>query len=1069
MFRRHYRIPAPFWSLIVVASVFTLWQLSPQSLRNLIEPTALAATFTVNTTDDHDDGVCNGTDCTLREAINAVNAGAGGDTISFNIAGAGVQTINVTAAGGFTIAKAVTIDGTTQTGFAGVPLIELNGANAGANVTGINVNAANVTLKGLIINRFTNFGINFNSFGGNSVQGCYIGTNAAGTAASGNGGGGIRINTSGITIGGTTAAARNVISGNGGVGINVLGSAATIQNNFIGTDVTGTIAIGNANAGIRLDLVSGCTIGGTTNGARNVISGNIGDGVQIANLSTGNVVQGNFIGVSASGTTALGNTGNSVGGVSISSSNNNTIGGTVAGAGNVLSGNSGGNAYGIQISASSGTMVQGNIIGLDVSGTVKLQNVAGGIIILGGSNNTIGGTATGARNVISGNGGAGMIILSDMTQVQGNFVGTNQSGTAALGNGASGILINGGDNNTIGGTTNPARNVIAGNGNGGVWIAFSADNNTVQGNSIGIDVTGTTALGNGNGYANVFIESSINNHIGGTASGAGNVIAFSQGPGIGVSTASTGNALSGNSIFSNSGLGIDLGADGRTANDACDGDTGANNKQNFPVLTSATSDATNTTIAGTLNATANTMYRVEVFASNSCDPSGNGEGKVFLGFATVATDASCNGSFSLMVPNASITGSVVTATATDPNGNTSEFSSCVPLGVPATNLVQFSAPTFNVTEACTSVALTVNRSGDTTGAATVKYTSADGTATERRDYITAIGTISFAPGESSKNIAVLINDDSYVEGPETFTVTLSNPTSVNLGATTVATVQITDNATEPATNVNDDPQTFVCQHYHDFLNREPDPSGLNFWKNEITSCGADAACIEVKRNNVSAAFYVSIEFQQTGYLVERLYKAAYGDLIAPSTLGGGHFLPVPIIRYSEFLPDTQQIGNGVIVNQGNWQQQLEDNKNAFAAAFAQREQFTTAFPSSLTPAQFVDQLFLNTRVSPTTADRNAAINEFGGAPDTSNVAARGRSLRDVAENVTFNQQEFNRAFVLMQYFGYLRRNANDAPDTDFTGYDFWLTKLQQFNGDYINAEMVKAFITSIEYRNRFGP
>ena len=385
----------------------------------------------------------------------------------------------------------------------------------------------------------------------------------------------------------------------------------------------------------------------------------------------------------------------------------------------MLSGNTGSNAYGIQISNSSGTLVQGNKIGLDVSGTVKIQNDAGGIIILGGSNNTIGGTAIGSRNVISGNGGAGMIILSDMTQVKGNFFGTNASGTAARGNGASGILINGGDNNTIGGTTNADRNVIAGNGNGGVWIAFSADNNTVQGNSIGIDVTGTTALGNGNGFANVLIESSSNNRIGGTALGAGNLIAFSQGPGIGVTTASTGNALSGNSIFSNSGLGIDLGVDGRTANDACDADTGANNKQNFPVLTAAPSDATNTTITGTLNATANTLYRIEVFASNSCDPSGNGEGKVFLGSTNVSTDGTCNGSFMLMVPNASITGSVVTATATDPNGNTSEFSSCIPLGVPATNLVQFSSPTFNVTEACTSVSLTVNRSGDTSGAATV--------------------------------------------------------------------------------------------------------------------------------------------------------------------------------------------------------------------------------------------------------------------------------------------------------------------------------------------------------------
>ena len=134
---------------------------------------------------------------------------------------------------------------------------------------------------------------------------------------------------------------------------------------------------------------------------------------------------------------------------------------------------------------------------------------------------------------------------------------------------------------------------------------------------------------------------------------------------------------------------------------------------------------------------------------------------------------------------------------------------------------------------------------------------------------------------------MLINDDSKVEGPETFTVALSNTTGVNLGSTIVATVQIADNATEPVTNVNDDPQNFVCQHYHDFLNREPDPSGLNFWTTEITSCGAVAACIEVKRINVSAAFYISIEFQATGYLVERIYKAAYGDFIGSSTLEEG--------------------------------------------------------------------------------------------------------------------------------------------------------------------------------------
>jgi hypothetical protein len=279
-----------------------------------------------------------------------------------------------------------------------------------------------------------------------------------------------------------------------------------------------------------------------------------------------------------------------------------------------------------------------------------------------------------------------------------------------------------------------------------------------------------------------------------------------------------------------------------------------------------------------------------------------------------------------------------------------------------------------------------------------------------------------------------------------------------------------------STNPIDCADFFVRQHYRDFLNRQADDLGLAFWTNEITSCGADVQCVEVKRINVSAAFYLSIEFQQTGYLVERLYKAAFSDVNRTSTFNGVHQLPVPVVRFSDFLPDTQRIGQGVVVGQGNWQQQLEDNKNAFTAEFVQRPQFATAFPTSMTPAEFVDKLFQNTGVSPSGTERNTAINEFSGAGDTSNLTARSKALRDVAENTILTTNEFNRAFVLMQYFGYLRRNPNDPQDTDYTGYDFWLTKLNSFTlpGDNVlvrvqNAEMVKAFITSSEYRQRFGP
>jgi hypothetical protein len=257
-----------------------------------------------------------------------------------------------------------------------------------------------------------------------------------------------------------------------------------------------------------------------------------------------------------------------------------------------------------------------------------------------------------------------------------------------------------------------------------------------------------------------------------------------------------------------------------------------------------------------------------------------------------------------------------------------------------------------------------------------------------------------------------------------------------------------------------DNQFFVRQHYLDFLNREPDNSGLRFWADGIYACGIDQACTDVKRINASAAFFISIEFQETGYLVYRTYKASFGNISGA---------PVPI-RLNEFTPDTIEIGNGVVVGQGNWQAQLEANKQAYTLEFVQRSRFTSAFATSLSPAAFVDQMFTNAGVTPSATDRNTAINEFGGAGDTSNVTARSRALRDVAENSLLKSQEFNKAFVLMQYFGYLRRNPYDPPERtlDYSGFNFWLGKLNQFNGNYNDAEMVKSFLVSGEYRSRFG-
>ena len=383
----------------------------------------------------------------------------------------------------------------------------------------------------------------------------------------------------------------------------------------------------------------------------------------------------------------------------------------------------------------------------------------------------------------------------------------------------------------------------------------------------------------------------------------------------------------------------------------------------------------------------------------------------------------------------------------------------------ARNQVFFSATNPRVSEdfGGIQVPISVTRTGDTSTAASVEYATSDGTASERTDYTIAQGTLRFAPGESSKTFDLFLTDDSFPEAHETLSITLSNPSSVELGSPSTIKVTIISGDTGSFSfNPVDSPGFFVGQHYLDFLNRLPDQAGFSFWTNQIISCGSDAQCIELKRINVSAAFYVSIEFQETGFLVYRMYKASYGNLAGA---------PVPL-RLREFVPDTQEIGRGIVVGQTGWELELENNKLAFAADYVIRTRFINAHPTTLTPTEFVNALFANAGVTPSPTDRQLAVEEFGaGAADTSNTAARGRALRRVAENSILTQQEFNKAFVLMQYFGYLRRNPNDAPEAglNFDGYNFWLAKLNQFNGNFVNADMVKAFIVSGEYRQRFGP
>ena len=381
------------------------------------------------------------------------------------------------------------------------------------------------------------------------------------------------------------------------------------------------------------------------------------------------------------------------------------------------------------------------------------------------------------------------------------------------------------------------------------------------------------------------------------------------------------------------------------------------------------------------------------------------------------------------------------------------------------SVVSFSAATYNVNEGTTFRTITVNRTGDFSGPATVDYITAGVTASQRNDFTFAHGTLRFAAGQSSKSFDVLISEDIKIEGNETFTITLSTPTGqALLGTPSTASVVINDDPIEAGPNPIDFFDIFVGQHYHDFLARQSDNPGQVYWENQISVCGTNAACIDDRRTNVSAAFFLSIEFQRTGYFVIRAHKAAFGNASA-------------IPRYFEFLRDQRRIGEDVIVGNTGWEALLEANRQAFLEEFVSRMEFVGNFPQGLAASIYVDQMFFNLDVTPTATERTAAINAYG----SGNTLGRAAALKSVIDSDSVFNRQYNPAFVLMQYFGYLRRDADAPPDNNFGGYDFWLAKMNQFSvpgenvrddsvalGRVKRAEMVRSFLVSLEYRQRFG-
>ena len=722
----------------------------------------------------------------LRQAILDANAQPGQNTITFNIPGTGAHTIRPASALP-NITNALILDGTSQLGYTNTPLIELDGSAAGL-ANGLTVFAGNTTIQGLAINRFQADGIRLQTNGINRIVGNFLGTDPTGTRAEGNGAGiTIRGGSGNNTIGGTGVALRNIISGNTTNGILILDQGTTdnkIFGNYIGMDVTGANLLGNGEEGLFIVDSSANRIGETAAGAGNLISGNRVGGVRIDN-SHGNILLGNLIGTDAAGTQARPNgegitlnnswqnsigtaespahnviSGNATYGISIGGTSvnnqiqagfigvdkngaaslgnatfgvfifgavNNTIGGTAPGAGNVISGN----FVGIEIAGATATanQVQGNYIGTDLTGTIAVANMQEGVLINAPAN-TIGGTAAGTRNIISGNRVDGIGIIGDLgtrNLIQGNYIGTDVNGTASIRNGQSGIYFDSSTANTIGGTSPQARNVVSGNGYG-IFI-FNASNILIQGNFIGTDVTGSRSLGNdragilvggpsatiggtlagagnvisGNGWQGLafvgpsditsgslvqgnwigtaadgvsplgnggpgmdFTWDGSNNTIGGIGPGEGNTIAFNGTYGLDV-VVGTANSIRGNSLYGNTLLGINL----RPAEAPA-----------IPELTAAFADQGVVTIQGTYTGAPNTAYLVDFYANTVAHPSGFGEGERYLGTLTITTDDSGNAAFTAVF-NADVPpGQFIAATVTDPNNTTSEFSRDVTVDPP---------------------------------------------------------------------------------------------------------------------------------------------------------------------------------------------------------------------------------------------------------------------------------------------------------------------------------------------------------------------------------------------------
>ena len=698
-----------------------------------------------------------------------------GTTVKFNLNSVsdpgysnGVFNIHLTGMLPPLAANGLVIDGSTQPGFAGKPLIVVDASQIIPETftsDTVLIYSSSNQLKNISFTGFDWNGITleYADATNNTISGCWLGVDATGMHAAPNAYQGILLagGASGNVIGGTSALARNVISGNAQYGVCITDSNTTgniVLGNYIGTDASGSNALANQLSGVLIGGgASGNTVGGNYALTRNIISGNAQYGIFLTN-TTGNFIYGNYLGVNVGGQTALGN---ALSGIALFGGSQNSIGGPGLGEGNVLSGNgnygldirnsvatqnivqlnliglgaggtnSVGNALGgvhlgsgaqsntigttlarnvisgnvtagvfLTEASTSGNLIQGNYIGTDITGTNAFPNTLAGVYLPdGASGNIIGGTSQYARNVISGNYyGVYIAGTGGGNVIEGNYIGVTPDGSHAVGSAFTGIILFGGTtNNLIGGTTSGAANVLSGFWGYGVYVSDAGTaGNLVQGNVIGADATGTNALGNG--YANILLQlGTTNNVIGGTGAGAGNEIAFSGGAGVLLLNAeTTNNAIRGNAIFNNGFLGINFSNTTVVANHS-GFLAGPNNMQNHPVITQAFGAGFSSIVQGALNSLAGRNYLIDVYRSPAADFSGYGQGQFYVGTVSVTTDGAGNASFAFTNHSGNFAGQYFSTTATDASGNTSEFSADVlATNVPAA-AAQFGPPFIGLT------------------------------------------------------------------------------------------------------------------------------------------------------------------------------------------------------------------------------------------------------------------------------------------------------------------------------------------------------------------------------------